>query len=644
MGSSLNNRAEQIPLIGRAIMTVAVFPLAARPQTFTGRRWDVVLVAASGTILLVTFYCLYAGITTVFMHLYYFPIIFLAYRHHGKGVAYAAVLSLLYLVMVVYFQYSQAMELISAVLRVMSFMGVAAVTAWLSIQLANEHRQLCVTNQFNESIISNANVWLTLMDSTGKILVWNEAAGDISGYGADEVVGKNTVWKLLYPDPDYRKKITSTIATIINEEKIFENFETTIRAKKGEEKIISWNTRGIADEHEIPTRFVAIGIDITARKHAEEALVISELRFRRTFETAKDGLLLLDRESWEILKVNKALTEILGYSADEITGKKFEETGLLKNAGDFQIARQKLAEYGFIFFEDVPVETKKGQRLDTEIYLIDRTLQVQVNVRDITARKRAEKELILRNEELRAAYVQVSAAEEELRHNYSELSQIQKDLAQARRKLNLLNSVTFEDIREAVFSLTAYVELQRQLVKDTSVTGYIEKEQAIIQRIEDSLNFTKNYQHMGINPPQWQNVNQTFLFAISHLGPLTVNRKIALDNLEIYADPLLEKVLFNIMENVTLHRAGATEFAFYYEEIPSGLLLIMEDNGTGIPEEEKEIIFSRGPGSRKRMGLFLAREILEITGITMKETGIPGKGARFEILVPKDKYRFSGSA
>jgi len=220
---------------------------------------------------------------------------------------------------------------------------------------------------------------------------------------------------------------------------------------------------------------VAIGIDITARKHAEEALAASELRFRRTFETAKDGLLLIDKESWEILKVNKAFTEILGYSVDELTGKKFEDIGLLKNAGDFQAARQKLADYGFIFFDDVPVETRNGQRLDPEIYLIDRTLQVQVNVRDITARKRAEKELFLRNEELRAAYEQLSAAEKELRHNYGELSQSQQDLAQARRKLNLLNAVTFEDIREAVFSLTAYVELQRQLVQDTPMIGILKK-------------------------------------------------------------------------------------------------------------------------------------------------------------------------
>ena len=71
---------------------------------------------------------------------------------------------------------------------------------------------------------------------------------------------------------------------------------------------------------------------------------------------------------------------------------------------------------------------------------------------------------------------------------------------------------------------------------------------------------------MGISPPQWQNVNQAFLFAISHLPPLKFTLNVTLDNLEIFADPLLEKVLFTIVENVILHSQGATEFAFYYRK------------------------------------------------------------------------------
>ena len=624
-------------------MDAGIFPPPGKLPFLSDRSLDILIVVSSGLILLVTFYCLVSGITTVFMHLYYFPIILLAYRYHAKGVLYSTVLSLLYLGMVVYFQYSEPNELISALLRVISFVGVAAVTAWLAIRLEKKQQELFIVSQFNESIVSNANVWLAVMDSTGKIMVWNKAAETISGYDAGEVIGNNTIWKQLYPDQEYRRKITDTITTITRQKKFFENFETTIRAKTGEQKVISWNTRAVAGEPGTPTRFVAIGIDVTARRHAEEELASSELRFRRIFETAKDGLLLIDKESWKILKVNPAFTEMLGYSADEIIGKRIDDINLLNEAVNFRIVKQKLTDCGFIFFADVPVRTSSGQHLDTEIYLIDRTLQVQFNMRDITDRKRAEKEMIRKNEELRAAYEQVTAAEEELRENYEELSRSQQALSQARRKLSLLNSVTFEDIRNAIFSLNGYLDIQASLIQNETAGVYTEKEKAIVHRIENSLDFTKNYQNMGINPPKWQNVNQVFLYAISHLAPLKFARKIDLDNLEIYADPLLEKVLFNIVENVTVHSVSATEFAVYYRETPSGLLLFLEDNGAGVPVEVKEGIFDHGPGEHRGMGLFLAREILEITGISIKETGEPGKGARFEILIPAGKYRFGSN-
>ena len=130
----------------------------------------------------------------------------------------------------------------------MSFIGVAAVIAWLSIHLERQQQKLRIVSQFNESIVSNANVWLTVMDSTGRIIVWNKAAEAISGYSESEVIGNKTIWRQLYPDAKSRKKITSTISMIISQNKFFENFETRIRAKNGELKIISWNTRAIAED------------------------------------------------------------------------------------------------------------------------------------------------------------------------------------------------------------------------------------------------------------------------------------------------------------------------------------------------------------------------------------------------------------
>ncbi len=607
------------------------------------RPGELVLVAASGLVLLITFYCLATGITTVFMHLYYFPIIILAHRYHVRGIFYSVVLSLLYLAMVAVFQFSQTGEMAGALLRVVSFIGVAAVTAWLSMELDKKQQELVTVSRFNESIISNANVLIAVMDETGKILAWNEAAEGITGYGSAEVMGKNIIWKALYPDKDYRKKLTGTITTIIGENRFLENFETTIRAKNGEQKSISWNTRAISSEPGTPVRFVAIGIDVTARRKAEDALINSELRFRRTFETAKDGLLLIDKDTWRVLSANPAFAEILGYPADEISGRKFGDLGILKETGDFQVAQQRLADYGFAFFPDIPLRSRDGRHVDTEIYLVDRTLQVQVNVRDITGRKQAEKEMIRKNEELRAAYEQLTSVEEELRHNYEDLTSSQDALSQARRKLSLLNSVTFEDIRNAIFSLNGYLELAKSRADDPELLGYIDKEKTIVHGIEASLEFAGNYQQMGISPATWQNVNQVFLYAISHLPPMDVNRDIRLGDLEVYADPLLEKVLFTIVENTLRYSTGASGFSASFREVPGGLLLVLEDDGAGIPAGEKESIFTRESTKGRGRGLFLAREILGITGISVRETGEPGRGSRFEILVPEGKYRF-GSA
>ena len=114
-----------------------------------------------------------------------------------------------------------------------------------------------------------------------------------------------------------------------------------------------------------------------------------------------------------------------------------------------------------------------------------------------------------------------------------------------------------------------------------------------------------------------------------------------MSGLEIYADPLLETVFINLAENILVHGKTATHLSINYITNPDALTIIFEDNGTGIPVGLKEKVFTREYGSRKGMGLYFAREILSITGITIIENGEPGKGARFAITVPKGTYRFS---
>ena len=263
------------------------------------------------------------------------------------------------------------------------------------------------------------------------------------------------------------------------------------------------------------------------------------------------------------------------------------------------------------------------------------------SLRDITPWKQAEEEILRKNEELNAAHEVMVATTDELKHNYGELQRSQQALTMARKKLNLLNFVTFTDIQNAIFSLSGFMELEKLQPADEKTQEYQQKQEKIIQTISASLQFAKNFQDLGIKAPVWQDVMQVFLFGISHTDTLKISRKIQLDNLEIYADPLLEKVFLNLAENVLLHGTMATEISLWCKETPEGLTLVFEDNGPGIPVAMKEKIFERRFEGKNGVGLFLVREILSITGITIIETGTEGKGARFEMTVPTGAYRLA---
>jgi signal transduction histidine kinase len=110
--------------------------------------------------------------------------------------------------------------------------------------------------------------------------------------------------------------------------------------------------------------------------------------------------------------------------------------------------------------------------------------------------------------------------------------------------------------------------------------------------------------------------------------------------MEVLADPLIIKVFYNLIDNAIRHGGKITTIRFSIQESGDEHPIICEDDGDGVPADEKERIFERRYGKNTGLGLFLAREILRITGMTIRETGEPGKGARFEMTVPNGAYRF----
>ena len=226
-----------------------------------------------------------------------------------------------------------------------------------------------------------------------------------------------------------------------------------------------------------------------------------------------------------------------------------------------------------------------------------------------------------------------------LTFDISERKRLENALQKVTKKISLLNTVIFSDIQNKVFVQMGYLELARQTTKDPQLRTYLEKEDVVVREIQSSLRFAKQYNDMGASQPRWQNVLDVMLFAISHLELGTIIRDFRVDGLEIYADSLLERVFVTLIENTIMHAKGATVIRAMYTISGDDAVIVVEDDGPGIAEDKKEEIFSKGIGAGGSTSLFLSREILSITGIAIRETGVAGKGARFEIRIPKGSYR-----
>jgi len=219
--------------------------------------------------------------------------------------------------------------------------------------------------------------------------------------------------------------------------------------------------------------------------------------------------------------------------------------------------------------------------------------------------------------------------------------QMENSLELANKKIHLLNSITRHDILNQIMALNVCIDMSRESVHDPEVLSLLGQARRASQNISEQISFTKEYQDIGVKTPEWQNVRDTLLKAFGSLNTGAITIQPCTKGLEIFADPLFEKVFYNLIDNSLKHGEKITLIRCSDREGESGLTLVYEDDGVGISMEDKPKIFRKGFGKNSGLGLFLIREILAITGITITENGEPGKGARFEITIPKGGYRYS---
>jgi signal transduction histidine kinase len=222
------------------------------------------------------------------------------------------------------------------------------------------------------------------------------------------------------------------------------------------------------------------------------------------------------------------------------------------------------------------------------------------------------------------------------------ITDLKKSLEFLQKKLQIVGSITRHDTLNQLTAIVGYNELLAMMVEDPKLKSYLEKEKMSIGKIRRLLQFAKDYQNIAVDPPRWQSI-RNLVHRVSEDFDLKGVRIIAeTDTATVFADPLLEKVFHHLFENALRHGTGVTEIRISLEETGSGALLRVENNGAGIPVEEKSKIFERGYGKGTGWGLFLAREILMVTGMTIIESGEPGNGVRFEITLPPGTLRLHG--
>ncbi len=221
-----------------------------------------------------------------------------------------------------------------------------------------------------------------------------------------------------------------------------------------------------------------------------------------------------------------------------------------------------------------------------------------------------------------------------------ERKRAEEALSNMNHKMNMLSSITRHDLNNQLMVLTGYLDLLEHNVSDPLSNNSIKKAKFSADRINDMLQFTKLYEDIGVNAPIWQDIGSLIETVAKgvQLGQIKVLNEIAMGT-EIYADPLIQKVLHNLMENAVRYGGRIASIRFSLEERDGKATVICEDDGAGIPADMKDKLFTRGFGKNHGFGLFLSREILAITGIILTEEGDAGKGAKFVLTIPHDGMR-----
>jgi PAS domain S-box-containing protein len=475
------------------------------------------------------------------------------------------------------------------------------------------------------------------VDANGRITSVNPVAEALTGWRRDEAEGllSGVVFRISAADgTSAGHPVTRALQ---NERSLGSPHAVTLTAKHGGQQMVNYSVNTMCDVGGAVSGAVLVFRPAlvfqrnVVQARPDEVMATSEVRYRRLFETAQDGILILDATSLTIIDANRFMTQLLGYSREELMGKELWEIGFSRDKLASQALYRELQDEGYVRYDHLPLETRNGDRAEVEfisnVYNMGDRSVAQCNIRDISARSRLERKLAEQTEALRELHQRkdefLAMLSHELRNPLAPISNA-VHLLQLKPGSDPVQQRAHEIIERQVLQLSRLVDDLMEVSRIT--TGKVEL------RLESV------------------SMNAVVACALETTRPLTVQRH---QNISVSPSPRpvwvrgdaarLEQIIVNLVTNAAKYTDERGTISVLVRREADACVVSVEDTGIGIDEHLLPHIFdlfTQAPSSLDRsrgglgIGLALVDRLVRLHGGSVAVTSVVGKGSTFMVRLP----------
>jgi len=489
-------------------------------------------------------------------------------------------------------------------------------------------------NEFQQKLVESRNeLWEIIdflpdatfaIDSDGSVIVWNNAIENMTGISREDMIGKNYE---AYSTAFY-KECRHLLADILlsDASDSFGEYEKS-------------NQNGYSSYKEVYSPYIyggkggylwakasllfnssgaVIGAietirDISDKKIVDERLRERERRYRNLMNSIEDFVYTYDTEG-RFTEVNQALCRAIHKNPEEIIGKTNYELNFPREMLDRWEDAQAL-----VLSEGKKISAFMNMKLaDNRFHYYQAVLNP------------------MRNEDGEIeGIVGIS-------HDITDQKEIHQELESANLKLKILSRLTRHDVANQLTVIEGLIDI---IDNDDYATEEVQRHLSEIRRsidvIKEDIAYTRKFELLGDAPPEWQNIQKIAEKIRDLILPDSIKLDIATGDLEVLADPMFSKTIYNLFENSLRHGGDVTQITISYSSDAESLTLYVKDDGAGVPQDIRETVFEPGVGANTGLGLFFVKEVLAMTCMEIFECGSGEGGACFGIRVPAGHFRFS---